>query len=121
MKKDDINWQELVEYLIKNLMLTQFELGEFCGVKQQTVSGWLAGFRHPGPRSRRKLVQTARNNGIDVAKFTDEDSKLALKDQRGSFLDVDAKLNELRTLYLELDVKGRQSLLDFAEFLSKNQ
>ena len=65
----DIDWTLLVNDIQEYNFLTQTDLSDMLNVSQQSISNWQNGSRNPSADAKRKLVETAAKNGIDVNKY----------------------------------------------------
>ena len=123
----EIDWTALVRTLLDDLVLSQGELAERCEVAQQAVSNWKMGTRRPGYRARRKLMEAARESGIDLERyFTKGMASVVVREERvgleqGAEELADDYPQELTAIYQRLSKKGREEFLRFARFLAANK
>ncbi|MEI6421844.1 MAG: hypothetical protein WCP55_06465 [Lentisphaerota bacterium] len=98
----DMDWSLLVNDLQDNNFFSQTDLSDMLKVSQQSVSNWQTGTRNPSANAKRKLVEIANKNGIDVNKYR-----------------VDAEIMAL-TRYIDAK-KGRELLRIFEQYTRMTQ
>lgn len=109
--KSKFNWAQLVTYILEELFFSQRELAEHCNVTQQSVSNWKMNVRLPGAFAKRKLSEIANKAGVRIYSFANENDR----DEDSP----DVTLHELTDIYNELPLLTRNTVLEFARFLSQ--
>ncbi|MBN1863833.1 MAG: hypothetical protein JW808_02915 [Victivallales bacterium] len=110
--KPKVIWPKVVDFVLEELIISQKELAEYCGVTQQCVSNWKISRRAPGSVARRKLFECLKQNGIRLSLFYDEDYPK---------VNADPGLDELRDIYMSLPYSSRETLLEFARFAARKE
>lgn len=63
------DWKRLAEDLMELLFLNQKTLAKRLEVTQQSISHWTSGKRNPNVTVKRKIIDLARREMIDLTKY----------------------------------------------------
>jgi hypothetical protein len=112
----DIDWSLLVNDLQDNNFFSQADLSDMLKVSQQSVSNWQTGARNPSPNAKRKLVEIASKNGIDVSTYRVDPEIMALN--RYMNAKKGRELLRIFEQYMRMTQVDKKKFLDYAAKLA---
>jgi transcriptional regulator with XRE-family HTH domain len=115
MKK--IDYHLLVRELLEGLFLSQQELAVRCRISQQSVSNWKTRTRNPGIFARKKILELAQKEGIDISKYETDPARDVitryLEQNKGR------ELVRIFELYQKMSRRDRVKLIRYANSLAR--
>lgn len=76
----DVDWSLLVNDIQDNNFMSQTDLSLMLKVSQQSISNWQNGTRNPSADAKKKLLEIAAKNGIDINKYMTDPEVRAIGD-----------------------------------------
>jgi transcriptional regulator with XRE-family HTH domain len=124
----DRNWENIVNEIIDEMIISQSELAEICQVSQQAVSKWTKGESSPGKFAQRRLLKLLKQlKSIEDTVVKDEGYSYSINTQNKQIVFFDKsqeesyrkqKLRKLAGLADKLSLASVEKVLDFAEFFT---
>jgi transcriptional regulator with XRE-family HTH domain len=112
----DIDWSLLVNDTQDNNFLSQTDLSVMLNVSQQSISNWQNATRNPSANAKRRLIEIATKNGIDVNKYRVDPAVRTI----GKYIDTRKGKEFVRIFeqYIKMSRINKKKFMEYAVKLS---
>jgi transcriptional regulator with XRE-family HTH domain len=113
----DVDWGLLVNDIQDDNFMSQTDLSGMLKVSQQSISNWQNGTRNPSANAKKKLLEIACKNGIDINKYRVNPEVKAI----GKYIDNKKGRELIRIFeqYTKMSKINKKKFMDYAAKLSK--
>ncbi len=121
-KASRLEWPKKINEIQKQLIMSQADIADYCGVVRQCVSNWKTGYRVPGYHAKRKLVElTAKmDNAYPSPAISPRKGKTSELNSTYSQImqnnDTETMLKTISNIFKKLDSEQRREVFEFVIF-----